>query len=369
MSNTTEVYDTLLSMFDTNADVDYSTADTTNYAGSEYNNYTSLEDCQTAGSTIDANYEETVNEDGNTVTTFADGTTIKYTPSGSDKDNYCTKITSYSNGTTVYENDMTNSSCPTPDYDTKTVYSDGTVVITYNTADNGGNCDRSGYELVSYSNGLQIKRCIGETTPFQIYAFEGWVAYDIKTLFDQISDRDEYTSESIGYMMDVYRYWFSWDLVNYDTEDFNSYFIEYILATIMNDSDTLLLSSGDNIYQQIFNAIYSTVADDQITPSDIIKGTKYWNYITAIISVKNEECPRFPLTTDKLTNMYNNSDLTTKTIENITRDNVHILEISDLEILTTLIDEYVDEPPWKDLVSTANDVMRKNVLMGGTSIK
>jgi hypothetical protein len=365
----TDVYDTLQNVINTDDNVDYSTAntDSTNYAGSEYNNYTSLEDCKTAGSTIDANYEETVNENGYSVITFADGTTITYEPSETDENNYCLKTTAYSNGTTVYEYNAINCTTP-PDYDTKTVYSDGTVVITYNDA---------GYELVSYSNGLQIKRYIGETTPFEIYAFESWVAYDIKSLFDQIIERDEYTSESIGYMMDVYRYWFSWDLTNYDTEDFNSYFIEYILATIMNDSDTLLLSSSDNIYKQIFNAIYSTVVDDQgqelsaedqITPSDIIKGTKYWNYITAIISVKNEDCPRFPLTTDKLTNMYNNSDLTNKTIETISRNNVYDLEISDLEILTILIDEYVDEPPWKELVQTANDVMRKNVLMGGTSL-
>ena len=301
--NLTDVYDVV--------------SDTVQEISTDITNYNTLEECVTAGSKIDANYEETVDENGDTVLVFADGTTIKYsggTGETSDENNYCLKTTTYSNGTIVYENN--GNTCTEPlEYNTKTVYNDGTVVITYDTADNGGNCDgNSGYELVSYSNGLQIKRCIDETTPYEIYAFEGWVAYDIKTLFDQISERGEYTSESLGYMMDVYRYWFSWDLVNYDLEDFNSYFIEYILATIMNNSDTLLLSTSDNIYQQIFAAIYSTVVDDQgnelsaedqITPSDIIKGTKYWNYITAIISVKNEICPRFPLTTDKITNMYN----------------------------------------------------------------
>ena len=41
-----------------------------------------------------------------------------------------------------------------------------------------------------------------------------------------------------------------------------------------------------------------------MTPSNLVKSVKFWNYLAIIINFKNQSCPRFPLTMKKLELLY-----------------------------------------------------------------
>jgi hypothetical protein len=342
--------------------------------------YILSESCTTRNIKLDlSNTTTVVNDDGSTTTTYYDGTTVTTNPDG-------TTTTTLSDGTTITENE---------DGSVTTEYSDGTTT----TEDEDGNKD------TEYSNGVHIMED-SEGNIISIEDSDGEMV-DFTTLepiFSKFRGM-QHTSETIRYLLDVYKLYYRDELKQYKMEEYDSYLMEYITAKVVYDSN----NTEYNVIQQstLYNDIF-TVLDDlqktqsnnntannntgnntgtegfqnksvegfqnEMTPSRLVKSVKFWNYLTTIINAKNASCPRFPLTMTTLKTLYNNDEVIVKDENRIgqltlTRNNMGDLTIQSLQDLTDLVDAYTDEPIWGDKMKTLNkDLLKKDVKMGGSKI-
>ena len=115
----------------------------------------------------------------------------------------------------------------------------------------------------------------------------------------------------------------------------------------------------------------------EMTPDNIIKSVKFWNYLTMIISAKNKSCPRFPLVMTDLERLYNQKFPGCDDKIKLTRDDMVDLTVDHLQKLTDIIDDYDDKPIWKKQITDVNGgvndktdvkiqgIIEKDTVMGG----
>ena len=133
--------------------------------------------------------------DGTRVTTYPDGTTVTILPDG-------TKITKY------------------PDNTVKTEYPDGTVITEYK--DSTREIEyTNGLHIIEDSDGniISIKDSDGEMIDFTT----------LEPIFSKFRGMD-HTSETIRYLLDVYKLYYRDELKKYKMEEYDSYLMEYITA-------------------------------------------------------------------------------------------------------------------------------------------
>ena len=317
--------------------------------GSQYAVYARLmkESCKTdmGGDTINlSNVNSTVNDKGEEVITFQDGTIHTTKKDGSI-------VVEKSDGL-IIENNVDGSS--------KYTYPDGTLI----------EIDAGGTKVIHYTDGLKMRES-GNPVKYEIYGTNGWIDYNLGTIFNQVREVGEYNSESLKYLFQVYRYFHNKELQKYNIEDFHSYLMEYIIGTIINDEngENNNVINEEQLYPQIFNALDEI---KEYEPSVVILGTKYWNYIIAILRAKNTLCPKYPLTLRQLERQFNEKKYNT-TFDNLNYDNLercstkkngyrclkrqymYLLDIGDLKLITKVVDEYKDEPHWLNKIKEVKD--------------
>ena len=316
-----------------------------------------------SGSCATSNYivDLTNGNNGSTQTDPETGEECTIYPNGitecTDPDNPENKNTCMPNGTCVKK---TNDGCVT------TIYPDGTIIK---------ECPPPlpFAKEILYANGL----CIRENEDGVIIEIKDhtgvWVDFtSLENIFAEFRTKQN-TSETIKYLIDVYKLFYRNEISEYNNNEFDSYFIEYIVAKITYNNSTYQVIQESTFYNDVFRVLddlQKTREDPagEMLPNKIVKSIKFWNYLTIIISAKNKTCPRFPLTMVTLQNLYNQKN-SGKDIK-LKRDNMQDLSIDDLLELTDIVDEYTDEPAWKDNITNinGNTILNKEVKMGGTKL-
>jgi hypothetical protein len=240
-----------------------------------------------------------------------------------------------------------------------------------------------GVKTIHYTDGLKIREY--PKTPqndprFEVFgANNKWMDYNLGALFDEVK---EYTSESLRYLVKLYRHYYKDELKKYDVEDFHSYFMEYLTADIINNETTI---NDERIYKQLYLALCRA---KELPPKHIIMGVKFWNYIIAIINAKNKMCRRYPVSLEMVEVQFNEKKLNQKIdwkIVNLeksqrcsinkqgykcfAREYMYLFTVEDLQTITEIVDDHKDEPYWRSDVEKIQEVVNKTILHGGESLK